>query len=193
MKQMKGEKLSDYVQRFREYYETLETLLGRDGNLDFLQRTDAWIAAGENQRTEMEFDSWERDGAYQMVFGADRIRFESLLQKWQEEFSAGSDNYPRSIATAADIMENWHRPIGRPTQYAAKSYEQKQQGSHSVDNQPSAKTRHNKDTSAKATNLAQGSASICYVCGDRNHKKPQCPKLKDTPVSEYWITRQATK
>ena len=83
------------MKRFREIYGTLKNLVGGEIFHDFLHTTPEWLAYEQkkdhDKTKQLEKESWGRAGAYLLVMGADPLRFESLLQKWQEEFSARKD------------------------------------------------------------------------------------------------------
>ncbi|HSN65473.1 MAG TPA: zinc finger CCHC domain-containing protein, partial [Fusibacter sp.] len=197
-KQMKHEYVEDYIKRFKELFYTLQTMLGKDVFIDFLQKTNEWKEAndaGKNDEvTQMEAESFERVGAYLLVHGADPSRFDGLLQKWQEAFSAKKDQYPRTISEATDIMVNWKCPVRSNTNNKDGHGSNKDKSHHS--NKNNNKNNKGKNNGANEnkdkteTNLAQkgGGGGICYVCGETGHMKPQC-KHKDKPEAEHWITK----
>ena len=93
------------------------------------------------------------------------------------QYSMENDQYPKTITTATDMLAN-HRHDNSITEHG----QTKQKGKQNEDDDRSMTTNE--------TSFVQSSGIMCYCCGKKGHKSPQCLE-KDTRPKDQWAIRKA--
>jgi len=99
----------------------------------------------------------------------------------QSQFSMNNDQYPRTIIGITDVLTN-HTWDNR-TSHQKKGNQKKDHDDHSNNN-----NEERIPASGNATSFTQQTKEIiCFVCGKKGHKVPDCTSpLKNEDKSKWW-------
>jgi len=147
---------------------------------------DGFVANTEEYRNEtdsntqntLKQEGFERFMAYIILRNSDQSKYGSVMGGLITQYSMDHDQYPKSITAAADILTN-HRHDNYKQQRNTK--QQKKEDNN----------KQKDDDSKNETSFAQSTkVPVCYCCGEKGHKSPECPQKDKIPKSE-WAIRKA--
>ena len=115
--------------------------------------------------------------AFVQLRNSDQAKYQSLMKGLISQYSMENDQYPKTITTAIDILAN-HRHDNSIT----KDGQTKQKGKQNEDD--------DRSTTTNETSFVQYGGIMCYCCGKKGYKSPQCPE-KDTRPKDQWAIRKA--
>ena len=149
------ESVANYYHRFKSISQVVEEQWGmffptlKGGNTDASKKT-------------------ARDQLMAMIFlaGADKKRFEKLIDNLNNEFLAGKNNYPVSLETTLTLLSNYQQ------------HEPRVRFSTLVDDNPPTGT----ETSFQQMGRGGGQLSRvrCYHCQEYGHVLRNCPRLRQS-------------
>ena len=183
IKQEESESLLDYVKRFKQNRDITKSHIGEnilDGFVetlpDYRNETDITIQAALKTAA---FETWM---SYLLIVKSDKTKYGSLINGLQSQFSMGTDQYPRTILGATDILAT--HSFDQSFYEKKKKFKPQRNGSRS-----NSSSTPRQSTSPEAS-FAQGSNTIvCHCCGEPGHISPRCPK-KDTIPREEWAVKR---
>jgi hypothetical protein len=173
LKQRDHEQLHEYTKRFRTAKEMVETHFGGPINVTKIVSSMGLYDQNDPKTVLTCINStFERWMAYLYIDNADRSKYGSLIQGLQSQQSLGNNQYPKTIATANQVLS-----------------------SHKIDEAAKTKGKE-KSEKAEKTNEEQEPPQIsfaqlegkCYCCGKGGHRSSQC-RYKSRPKEEWAITK----
>ena len=176
IKQFENESLLDYVKRFKHFRDVLKGFVGTNILDHFSTTLKTYKSAGTDAdkqaiKDEM-FGAWM---AHLFLYCADKSKYGSVLTDLRSQYSKETDQYPRTLSKAIDVLSNH--------QFDPKYYESQK------------KKRENQQSSdtPKTTSFAQTKKDvICYCCGKKGHVSPKCNKRDEIP-REKWFKPPSTQ
>ena len=177
-KQMENEPLLEYLKRFKQLRDVMKAQLGTRVLDQFVENQEEYRSLSDTTKEkEMKEAAFERWMAYLLLRGSDQTKYGTLLKGFTSQFSLGNDQYPRTIATATDVLSN-HRLDQR--------YYDKQRTNRDKDRAD----RESNETAGTVTSFAQRQTErVCYCCGKKGHISPYCDKRGTIPREEWHANR----
>jgi hypothetical protein len=108
-KQRDGESLLDYVKRFKEARDVIESQLGLKFLDEFVENLPEY--RNEKNKTKqkaLKDEAFGRLVSYLLLKNSDSAKYRSLVNGMQSQYSMGNDQYPKQIIEVTDILSN-HR------------------------------------------------------------------------------------
>ena len=197
--------VGEYYEQFKNQTDVLDHIGGGIGDDDAITRqvlrsqgidTDE---ATEAQEEAAEIQGIEWYLALAFLMGSDRTRFGHLLEKLENDFTAGHDNYPKTLTDAYNMLLEWKddprllmRMAGNDgISFATTTAETNEEQDIEIEGTHSKET----DTTHANTTLGQGgrgrasgrnggrggrggdrSNIQCFRCGAMGHYESQCPE-----------------
>ena len=115
--------------------------------------------------------------AFVLLRNRDQAKYQSLMNGLISQYSMENDQYPKTITTATGILAN-HRHDNSITMHGQTKLKEKQNEDD------------DRSTTTNETSFVQSGGTMCYCCGKKGHKSPQCPE-KDTRPKDQWAIRKA--
>ena len=180
IKQGENEQLLDYVKRLRDARDIAVKKIGSEVLYGYAERQTEY----KNLKTEEAkkayksnvFEAWM---AYLVIHGSDQSKYGSLTRNFTSQYSLGNNQYPVTIETAVDVLQN-HR--FDPKYYENQKRHREQQN----------RDKPNGNDGAGAASFAQKEKDkdvTCFCCGKKGHRVPQCPDKNNTPRDKWAINR----
>jgi len=129
---------------------------------------------GQQEMLEGAFDRWM---AYLLVKNSDMKKYGSLMNGLASQYSMKNDQYPKDIVEATNIMVNHKHD---------QSNRDHQQGKA----KNTTNRNHNKEGAETETSFVQGKKLICYCCGKKGHRVPDC-KDRNCIAHDDWFINKA--
>jgi hypothetical protein len=108
-RQLENEPLADYVKRFKGNRDSMAQNMGKDFLKDFVKNTKQYAdETNTDKQDEMQKGLYERWTAYMLMKNSDQGKYGSLMTSLTTQFSMGTNQYPKGIMAAVDILTN-HR------------------------------------------------------------------------------------
>ena len=178
MRQQEQEHLNDFVKRFKQSHDVLKSHMGSKWLDGFVEHTEEYQSETEvKEQSKLKEQGFERFMVFVLLRNSDQAKYQSLMNGLISPYSMGNDQYPKPITTATDILAN-HRHDNSMTKHG----QTKQIGKQNEDDDRSSATNE--------TSFVQSGGIMCYCCGKKGHKSPQCPE-KDTRPKDQWAIRKA--
>jgi hypothetical protein len=186
LKQSENEGLLDYVKRFKESRDIMESHVGTDILDKFVKNTLEYRdESNTTLKQEMKDGAFNRWMAYLLIRNSDQAKYGSLSNGLVSQFSMQNNQYPKTCTTATDILSN-HRFDNR-----GNSTKKKWNNRPKKDKDENSAGKTTNDTNA--TSFAQGGKDkTCYCCGKAGHLSPEYPD-KNTIKKENWHINKATQ
>ena len=175
-KQKEEENLIDYVTRFKSAKNVLKSHVGKEVLNEFVEHTEEYRSADSTEQKEMKESAFDRWMAYLLLKNSDQKKYGSLLTGLSSQFSMGNNQYPAKITSATDVLANHKHDNYEARRRTPKKNEEK-------DEEKEKETRNEQS-------FAQGAGIVCYCCGKKGHKSPECPD-KDKIPKEKWHQNMA--
>ena len=178
MRQQEQEHFTDYVKRFKQSCDVLRSHMGSKWLDRFVENTEEYQNETQaKEQSKLKEQAFERFMAFVLLRNSDEAKYQNLMNGLISKNSMENDQYPKPITTATDILAN-HRHDNSITKHG----QTKQNGKQNEDDDQSMTTNE--------TSFVQSSGIMCYCCGKKGHKSPQCPE-KDTRPKDQWAIRKA--
>jgi hypothetical protein len=174
------ESVSDYAKRVRVHWELLLLSTTISYNRINPKLHEGYTSKTIVERAVLNIRTDERFIAYVMVVGADKQRFGQLIERLEDAYDVGTDNYPHTIDDAKNYLDrtadkssqsgkNGVKPVSTPKNVVLPSDQ--------------------KMSNDEAVELTFATINTCYVCGKKGHVAPKCSLRKKIPEEDWHITR----
>ena len=120
---------------------------------------------------------FERFMAFVLLRNSDQAKHQSLMNGLISQYSMENDQYTKTITMTTDILAN-HRHDNSITKHGCT----KKKGKQNEDD--------DRSTTTNETSFVQSGGIVCYCCGKKGHRSPQCPE-KDTRPKDQLAIRKA--
>ena len=180
LRQQENESLIDWTKRFKQSADVLKSTLGTTFLDDAMENTAAYCDATDDEQQEVKDNALEGLNAYLLIKNSDQLKYGSLMRTFVQQYSLGTDQYPKTMTTATDALST-HK-------LDEKYYENKQKQCER------ARTETQDERPVHSTSFAQRSTRKndlwCYCCGEHGHGSNTCNKKDDIPYKQ-WAVNQA--
>jgi polyhydroxyalkanoate synthesis regulator phasin len=108
-RQLENKPLANYVKRFKSYQGSMAQNMGKDFLKDFVKNTKQYADETDtDKQDEMLNGLYARWTAYMLMKNSDQGKYESLMTSLTTQFSMGTNQYPKDVMAAVDILTS-HR------------------------------------------------------------------------------------
>jgi hypothetical protein len=108
-RQLENEPLADYVKRFKGNQDSMAQNMGKDFLKDFVKNTKQYVDEIDiDKQDKMQKGSYVQWTAYMLMKNSDQGKYGSLMTSLTTQFSMGTNQYPKDVMAAVDILTN-HR------------------------------------------------------------------------------------
>ena len=180
MHQPLDEELTDYVKRFKQLRDVAKAHLGTEVLYHFIENQADYKALNNDAAAEtaMKKSSFEEWCAYLFIRNANRAKYGSVQTRLAQEYSMGTDKYPKALNAAADILAN--HTFDPTYKEALKKRRDSQR------KEPPRRSEPKDDESVAGQSFAQQDMK-CYACGKKGHSSRQCKA--NIPYKDWVVTR----
>ena len=180
LKQQEGEDLLDYVKRFKQHRDVVDSQLGKKIFYEFIEHQPEFRnSTSQTDKSKMQTDSFDNWCAYMLLRNSDQAKYGSLMKGFISQYSLGNDQYPKTLTTAIDVLSQ-HK-------IDAKYYENQKARREKAQSDRNDRNECNND-SVHETSFAQRDLT-CYCCGKKGHSSTVCDKTSTIPQNEWWISK----
>ena len=179
-RQQEGEDLLDFVKRFKQAKDVTVSQMGKDFLRGFIEHQPEYRdSTNTAEKDAMLKDSFEAWSALLLLRSSDQAKYGTLMKGFISQYSLGNDQYPKTIATAIDVLSN-HK-------IDAKYYENQKNKRDKSRSERSERSERTND-STNESSFAQYDLT-CYCCGKKGHSSTTCDKRATTPREEWHVNR----
>ena len=126
--------------------------------------------------------------SYLMVRNGEKEIYGDLLEHLKKQYALGTDQFPKTITKAADVMgaHEIQKDQGKLKKEKNEKNTEKEKNKNENNNQPNRPRRNgNGNGNGNEMNFRQNRETFCHVCGDKSHMAPKC-KLKNKVAYDDW-------
>jgi len=156
--------------------------------------TEWYTEANGDEKAELLKQSTQLWQSYLMVRNGEKETFGDLTDHLRRQDALGTDQFPKTISKAADVMgaHEIQKDQGKPKNDKNEKNNEKEKQKNE-NNQPnrSPRTRNN-NGNGNETSFQQNRETFCHVCGEKNHMAPKC-RLKNKVAYDDWYINQLKK
>ena len=183
IRQYEGESLLDYSKRLKQTRNIMYAHQGEGITDGFVMMQPEYVSETDMAvRAEMKKKASKAFIAYIFLQGSDPTKYGSLLEGFQSQYSMGTDQYPRTLEVALDVLSN-HKFDSRYFEIQKRDRDQRQKKEKE---QPQEAKKEESLTTSFVQNKDGKGLRLCFVCGDPGHLSPDCPD-KGKP-REQWFS-----
>jgi hypothetical protein len=108
-RKLENKPLADYVKRFKGNQDSMAQNMGKDFLKDSVKNLKQYAdETNTDKRDEMQKGSYAQWTAYMLMKNSNQGKYGSLMTSLATQFSMGTNQYPKDVMAAADILTN-HR------------------------------------------------------------------------------------
>jgi hypothetical protein len=180
-KQWENEQIMDYVKRFKQLRDVAKSVMG-DGFLkEYTENTAAYKKLTKfSEKKDMEDKAYAEWTTYLLLRGSDQNKYGNLMRNLIEQHTLGTDQFPKTIRMGTDVLSN-HR---FDPKYKETLKKKKAAPSSSAE-----RTATPEGEQQDASFAQQGNTDVCYCCGVRGHRSPDCDKKNTIPRENWHVNR----
>jgi hypothetical protein len=187
-KQETGESLADWGKRFQQLRDVMKSQMKTKVLDGFCENIPEYAEIMNNSRLseaekkqlfeqlrDEQFETWI---ALTFISNSDHDKYGSFKRKLDEQFSLGTDQFPRTLSATIDALSN-HR--------FDQAYFDKMKKKR--DKEERKRDQNNDEYERGNTFNQQKKDLICYCCGIKGHTTRTCEKVNTIPRSEWYVNR----
>jgi hypothetical protein len=178
-RQLEKKPLADYVKRFKSYQDSMAQNMGKDFLKEFVKNTKQYAdETNTDKQDEMLKGLYARWTAYMLMKTSNQGKYGLLMTSLTTQFSMGTNQYPKDVVAAVDILTN-HR--FDKTEPKNNNQRNKNQNNNNTVLTITTQSSFIQEALKKAT---------CYCCGKKGHYLSKCPE-KDKCSKNEWAVKKA--
>ena len=120
-RQNKRESTMDYIKRRKQIGATVLQFLGPNFLEYFIKSTEWYEKATEIEKKNLLEQSYQLWQSYLLVRNGEKEQFGDLLDHLQKQFALGTDQFPKNVMKAADVMGAHEAQKGREKKQKTKN------------------------------------------------------------------------
>jgi hypothetical protein len=106
-RQLENEPLANYVKRFKGNQDSMAQNMGKDFLKDFVKNTKQYADKTDtDKQDEMQKGLYARWTAYMLMKNSNQGEYGSLMTSLTTQFPMGTNQYPKDVMAAVDILTN---------------------------------------------------------------------------------------
>ena len=177
LKQQEDESLLQYSERFKEQRNVLKAQCGTHFLNGFVERTREYRdETDDDEKDQLKEEAYEKFIACVLLRNSDQAKYGTLNQRLIQSYSLNDNQYPISYNDALHVLTQ-HR-------FDPAFYDrQKKNRQRNTNNNQ--QDRSDNDGSGRTSFAQMRPGDMCFCCGSRNHKSPQCPD-KNKRREDWW-------
>lgn len=165
--------LSQYIKGSKEHRDVLKTQLG-DHLFDFFcEQQSGWEALTELQQKAEKDNMLDEVLGILFILNSDQHKYGSIKTDLGAAFTRGRDEYPFLLTKAIDMLDT-HTLDNTFKEHKKKS-----------NNKNDKSNKHLRSEKSFAQKKKEG-PTVCFCCGSKDHKRPDCKWEKKIPKSEWY-------
>jgi hypothetical protein len=187
LRQQDDEDLITYVRRFKNQRDIVKEQLGNKFLESFVEWTQEYKDLGGDvtRETALKKTAMEKFYGALLIRNSDRVKYGPLLTMLTSQYSMTQDQYPKTLVEATKVLE-LHRFDPSYYERKKKSKEKKANMTNQDTNNSSDGPAESSFSQAKSEKANTSKAIICYCCGSKSHKAPQCSERGKITRDEWW-------
>jgi hypothetical protein len=157
-RQLENEPLADYVKRFKGNRDSMAQNMGKDFLKEFVKNTKQYTDETDTDtQDKMQRGLYAQWTAYMLMKNSNQGKYGLLMTSLTTQFSMGTNQYPKDVMAAVDILTNHRFDKKEP-----KNNNQRNRNQNDDDTASTITTQSsfNQEALKKAT---------CYCCGKKGH------------------------
>jgi hypothetical protein len=104
-RQLENEPLAGYVKRFKSYQDTMAQNMGKDFLKEFVKNPKQYADETDiDKQDKMLKELYAQWTAYMLMKNSDQGKYGLLLMSLTTQFSMGTNQYPKDVMAAVDIL-----------------------------------------------------------------------------------------
>ncbi len=181
IKQRDNESVGDFVKRFKQYRDVVKAHWGDSLAHQLIKNSPEYSDETDtDKQQDMVDNSFDQAMAYLLLLRSDHSKYGSMLSSLQEQFSRGTDQYPKTLESAYDQLYN-HKFDNN-----GKSRSNQQQRGEKDKDKDKDQSSESVGAGTETSFVQNNSSYRCFICGSPDHSKSKCPH-KDRPKDKWWI------
>jgi hypothetical protein len=127
-RQQENKPLADYVKRFKSYQDSMAQNMGKDFLKYFVKNTKQYVDETDtDKQDEMLKGLYAQWTAYMLLKNSNQGKYGLLMTSPTTQFSMGTNQYPKDVMAAVDILTNHKVRQERTEEQQPKEQELEQQ------------------------------------------------------------------
>jgi hypothetical protein len=182
------ESVSDYAKRVRVHWELLLLSTTISYNRINPKLHEGYTSKTIVERAVLNIRTDERFIAYVMVVGADKRRFGQLIERLEDAYDVGTDNYPHTIDDAKNYLDRTAEKKSHGDD-GDRTAEKKSHGDDGDVKSVGAVPQCQNQIKDDELELSFATIRMCHVCGKKGHLAPKCSLRRKIPEEDWYIAR----
>ena len=124
-----------------------------------------------------------------MLRNGDKDQFKTLVDHLQNQYALGTDQFPKTTTSAADIM-GAHK-VRNQNEKLKREKNEKNDKIDKNDKNPKTNQRstNNAPRGGNESSYGQNKELFCHICGEKNHLAPKCKSQNKVAYNDWYINQ----